>query len=113
MVQVIQNHTGADPHGLAIKIQVRDLPIITREIDDHAVTNRPTHQTGSSATRDHGHSGLSGRLDDGAGLASASRKCHRDGFDLIDGCVSRVELAGEVIERDVAMGTRECRLLLG
>src|SRR5215470_17182924 len=66
----------------------------------------------TSASGNDGDARLGGGFDDGAGLAGASRKGDRDGFDAINRGIGRIKLTGQVVERNGAIGTDQRGLLL-
>ena len=38
LIQLVQHDTGSNPHRPPLQVQVGDLPVVPREINDHALT---------------------------------------------------------------------------
>src|SRR5882724_10070147 len=112
MIQLIQYHSRAHANGATLQINVRDLLIVSRKINDQSLPERPARKSRARAARNDGDAGLAGRLDDGARLFGAPRKCHRQRLDLVDRSVGCVQLPGEIVEGDLAIHRRERRDLL-
>ena len=48
-VELIEDNTRAGVNGARVQIQLGDLAIVARELDDQSIANRATGQTGASA----------------------------------------------------------------
>ena len=73
---MVQHDTRADADGAALRIKITDTAIIAGKINNQAFTDGAAGQAGARAARNHRDTRLRGRLNDGAGLGRASRKCH-------------------------------------
>ena len=40
MIQLIEDDAGPGAHGASFEIQLRDLPIVARELDDQSIADR-------------------------------------------------------------------------
>ena len=102
IVQLVQHHARADPDGFAFQVQVVDVPVVAREINDEAVADGSARKTRSRAARNDRYPRLRRRLDDGAGLVRAAGKRHGQRLDLVNGRIRGVELARQIVKSDLA-----------
>ena len=113
VVELVEDHAGADAHGAAFEVERGDLAVMAGEINDHTRADRAAGQTGAGAARDNVEAGLRRGADDGSGLGGAAREGDGAGFDLIKGSIGGVKLAGEVVEGDITIGGGKGGDLLG
>ena len=109
---MVQNHPRPHAHGPPLRVEVADLAVVPREINHQPIADGPAYQPGPGAARSDRDARLRRRLDNRAGLPRVAGKRHSHRFDLVDRGVSRVELAGKVIEGDVTARAGQRRLLL-
>ena len=102
IVQLIQHHARADADGAAFQVQVVDVPVVAREINDQAVADGSARKARARAARNDRHARLRRRLDDGAGLVRAAGKRHGQRLDLVNRRVRGVELARQIVKGDFA-----------
>ena len=112
-IQLIEHHSGADADAAIVEIEVVDLAIVTREIDDQSFADRVPDQAGASATRRDGNIFVGRRFDDRARVLRAGGKGNPQRLDLIDRRVSGVKLAGQIVEAHVAAGSADPLLSCG
>jgi hypothetical protein len=112
MIQLIEDDSCADVHRAALQINVRDLLVVTREINDQPLAESASSEAGTRAAWNDGNARLARGLDNGASLFRAPGKSDSQGLDLIDGSVSRIQLPREIVEGDLAIHRRERRDLL-
>src|SRR6202011_5542335 len=86
-------------------VEIVDLAIVTREIDDQSFADRISNQTGAGATWRDRNGCVGCRFDDGAGFFRAARKGCAGWFDLVNRGVGRVKLPRQIIEANVAAGS--------
>lgn len=79
-----------------------------REINDQAVANRTACKAAASAARGDRNAGISCGYDRRFRLQCTAREGNRRGFDLINRRIRRVELTGQIIESDLAIGRWQC-----
>ena len=72
IVQLVQHDAGADADGAAFRVEIADVPVVSREINDEAVADGSAGQARARAARDDRDTRLRRRLDDGAGLVRAA-----------------------------------------
>ncbi len=84
---------------------------MAREIDDQSIAKRAARQSAPGTAWRNGKTGIGCGQDDVARLLRSARKGNGGRLDLVEGSVGRVELAGAIIEGDIAMGRREGPLL--
>src|SRR5712692_7504031 len=101
-VQLIKHYTGADPHGAIFDVELDDLAIVPRKIDDQSFANRVAHQAGAGAARDNRNACVGRYTNNGGGLLCAFWKGRARGFNLINRRIGRVKLTGQIIKSDLA-----------
>src|SRR5438046_6163932 len=67
-IQLIEHDTGADADAAILDVEIDDLAIVAREIDDQSFANRVPDQAGAGAARCDGNVILGGGLVIGASL---------------------------------------------
>ena len=102
-VQLIEHDTSADADGAIVDVEIVDLAIVAREIDDQSFTNRISDETCSGAARSDGNIFIGSGFDDCAGFLGADWKGDAERLDLINGSVGGVKLAGQVVETHIAV----------
>src|SRR2546423_7324525 len=112
LVQLVEHDPGADTDGPIFEIQIGDLAIVPREINDEPLANGAAYEARAGPAWNHLNPGMGGSLDYGAGLTGVARKSDCQGFDLVNRGVSCVKVAGERIKRDLTVRGGEERLLL-
>ena len=65
-VELIQHNARRDANGPFVGVEIADLPIVSCEVNDKPVTNRPTGQARTRTTRNNGNTGI-GRVPNHAG----------------------------------------------
>ncbi len=101
-IQLIEHHTRADADAAIVDVEIVDLAIVAREIDDQSFANCVPDQACAGAARCNRNVILGGGFDNGARVLRAGWKGHAEWFDLIDRRVSGVKLAGEIVEAHIA-----------
>src|SRR5712692_5301297 len=96
-VQLIKHYTGANPHGAIFDVELGDLAIVPRKIDDQSFANRVAHQAGAGAARDNRNACV-------GCLLRAFWKGRANRLDLINRSIRRIKLSRQVIKPDVATG---------
>src|SRR4051812_18570743 len=91
-VELVQNDSGADAHSASLNVELRDLPVVTRKIDDQSFADGTAGETCSRAARGDGNVGVSSSANHGARLGRSFRKGHPRGLDLVDRGIGRIEL---------------------
>ena len=112
-VELIEHDSGADTHSAIFDVELGDLPVVSRELDDQSFANRVSDQARAGATRCDRNVRVRGGTNDRACLLRAARKRYAFRLDLINRRVGRVELAGEVVEMDFAAGAADGVFLAG
>src|SRR5436189_283416 len=64
VVKLIKDDAGADANGEALRIEVADGAIVSSEIDDQPVADRPANEPASSPARGNRYTGVSRRPND-------------------------------------------------
>ena len=99
---MIQHDAGANADRAALLVEVPDLTVVAREINDEAVADGSARKTRSRAARDDRHARLRRRPDDGTGIVRVGGKRHGQRLDLVNGRVCGVELTRQIVKSDVA-----------
>src|SRR5881394_4015495 len=81
-VQLIEHDTGADADAAIVDVEIVDLAIVAREIDDQSFTNRISDETCSGAARSDGNIFIGSGFDDCAGFLGADWKGDAERLDL-------------------------------
>src|SRR6266496_1495873 len=113
IVKLIEHDPRADAHTASFEIQIADLPVVARELNDQAFANRVADQTCARAARRHRKPRISRCADYQARLLRAFRKCHTDRLDLINRRISGVKLTRQIIKTRVATGLPDFPFLRG
>src|SRR5204863_520139 len=81
IVKLIEHDPRADAHTASFEIQIADLPVIARELNDQAFANRVADQTRARAARRHRKPRISRCADYQTRLLCAFRKCDPNRLD--------------------------------
>src|SRR3954453_20119481 len=106
-VELVQNDSGADAHSASLNVELRDLPVVTRKIDDQSFADGTAGETCSRTPWGDRNVGVRRRSNNGAGFRRRFRKRGSCRLDLVNGRVSRVELPRQVIKPDVTTALGE------
>ena len=101
-VQLIEDDTGAGAHAAFVDIEIVDLAIVAREIDDQSFADRVSNQAGTGAARRDRNVFIGRDFNDRARVLRAGWEGDAKRLDLVNRSVSGVKLAGEIIETHVA-----------
>jgi hypothetical protein len=99
---LVEHNAGAHPNRAFVDVEVFDLAIVPREIDNESFADRIPHQTCAGAPRSDRDVFVRCGLNYRARLFWAGRECDAERLNLIDRSVGGVEVAGKVIEMNVA-----------
>ena len=83
-VELIEHDTRADAHGTFFQIEIADLPVVARKIDNQTFADGVSHQTRARAARRDGNIPIRRCANHRARLLRAAREGHADRFDLIN-----------------------------
>src|SRR5947207_13364827 len=86
-IQLIEHDTGADADAAIVDVEIVDLAIVAREIDDQSFANRISDETCYGAARSVGNIFIGSGFDDCAGLLGADWKSAGEQHDLVKGSV--------------------------
>src|SRR5215471_6741903 len=111
IVELIQNHACPNADRTFVDIEIVDLSIVAREIDNQTFADCVSNQTGARTAGSDRNIFIGGCFNDRACLLRAGWKGDAERLDLVNRSVSGVELAGQIIEPHVA--TRGAEFLLG
>ena len=106
-VELIKHDAGADAHRSIVDVEIVDLAIVAREIDDQSLANSISDQTRAGAAWRDRNVFISGGFDDrtrflrGVGERDAKR------LDLINRRVGGVKLARKIVETHIAAGSAD------
>jgi hypothetical protein len=103
-IQLIEHDAGADAHREMVEVEIVDLAIVPREIDDQSFADGVADQAGTRAARRHRNILIRGYANHGARFRRAPRKGDAGRFDLVNRCVGGVKLPRQIIEPDGAPG---------
>src|SRR5947207_41755 len=103
-VELIQHNAGADTHAAFFEIEIIDLAVVTRELDNQPIPNCVPNQAGARATRCHRNACIGGSVNDCARFPRTAWKGNSCRFDLVNRSVSRVKLSRQVIKPNVTTG---------
>jgi hypothetical protein len=106
-IELIEHDTGADADAAILDVEIVDLAIVAREIDDQSFANRVPDQAGAGAARCDGNVILGGGFDNGARFLRAGWEGDTEGLDLLNRSVGGVKLAGEIVEAHIAAGSAD------
>ena len=112
-IQLIEHDTRASTHGAFFHIEIGDLPVVARKIDNQAFADGVSDQTGARAARRDGNIRIRPCADHGARLLRAARESYADRFDLVNRRIGGEELSRQIIEPDVATRGGEYLSLCG
>src|SRR5205807_24299 len=101
-VQLVQDDARANPNDSLLDIEIADLAVVSREIDDQAVADRVSDQACAGPAWSDRDIVPGGGFDHGTCLFGRARKSHTERLDLIDRGVGCVKLTGEIVEPNVA-----------
>ena len=113
IVELIKYDACAHTHAAFFKIEICDLPVVARELDDQAFANRVSNETRAGAARRDRNARIGRRANHQAGLLRGFRKRHADRFDLVNRRVGRIKLARQITKARVASGLPDLPLLRG
>ena len=114
LIELIQDHAGADADDAAFLVEIQNLPVVPSEIHDQPFANRAAAQARARAARNHRHARHQRRLDDVRRLLHRFGKRHRLRHDLVGRGVRGKKLKREIVKRDLAVrGVQRCHLLGG
>ena len=113
VVELVQDHAGADANGAAFKVQRGDLAVVPREINHHARADRAAGQSRARPARDDLQPRVRRGADDGGGLRNIAREGDSDRLDLVERGVGRVKLPCEIVEGDITISGGKSGDLLG
>ena len=99
---MIQHNARANADRAALLVEIPDLTVVAREINDEAVADGSARKTRSRAARNDRYTRLRRRLDDGAGIVRAGGKRHGQRLDLVNRRIRGVELTRQIVKSDVA-----------
>src|SRR5947207_7865905 len=102
-IELVEHHARADAYRTIVDIEIVDLAIVPREIDDQPVADRVPDQTRAGAAWCDRNIFVRGGADDRAGFVGAARKRHANWLDLINRRIGRVELARQIVESNIAI----------
>ena len=94
IVELIEDNPGADANTSLVEIEIVDLAIVPREIDDQSFANRIPNEAGAGPPRRDGNVRIGGVFDDGSRFPSCAWKRNAPGLDLINRGIGGVKLAG-------------------
>ena len=83
-IELVEHHARADAYRTIVDIEIVDLAIVPREIDDQPVADRVPDQTRAGAAWCDRNIFVRGGADDRAGFVGAARKRHANWLDLIN-----------------------------
>ena len=106
-IQLIEHDTGADADAAIVDVEIVDLAIVAREIDDQSFANRVPDQAGAGAARCDGNVILGGGFDNGARFLRAGWEGDTEWLDLVNRSVGGVKLAGKIVEAHIAAGSAD------
>src|SRR5438552_18487956 len=112
-IQLIEHGTGADADAGIVDVEIVDLAIVAREIDDQSLANRVPDQAGAGAARCDGNVILGSGFDNGARFLRAGWEGDTEWLDLVNRSVGSVKLAGEIVEAHIAAGSADSVLSSG
>jgi hypothetical protein len=112
-VQLIEHDARADVDASVFEIEIGDLAVVARKINDHSFANGISNQTRTGTARRDGKTRICRGTDDKARLLRAFRKSDADWFDLINRRVRRVQLTRQIIKARVATGLLDFPFLRG
>src|SRR4029078_9892923 len=92
-------------------MEIGDLSIVTRKVDDQSISNGVPDKTCSRASRRDRKTCVRCRTNDKTRLLCGFRKRCTDGLYLVNRCVSRVELTRQVVEAPIATGLSDFAFL--
>ena len=110
-VQLIEHHAGTGADRARFEIQLGDLAVVAKELNNQSVADRAARQTGARAARSDGQIRVRRRRDDSARLLCTAWECDGCRFELIKRGIGRVELARQSIEGNVAIGDSKSGML--
>src|SRR5207247_8184697 len=91
-----------------IDIQIESLSVKTRKIDDQSLSDCTSRQTGAGAAWSYRNASIGRRPNSGARLFCAPWKRDSNWFDLVDGRIGGVELAGQIIKPRLTAARLDC-----
>src|SRR6266446_10856140 len=83
-IQLIEHDTGADAHGAIFDVELGDLAIVPRKIDNQSFADRVADQTCACAARDNRNACVGRCTNNGRGLLRAFGKGRANRLDLIN-----------------------------
>ncbi len=101
-VYLIEHNAGADTDAAIVDVEIVDLAIVAREIDDQSFADGVPDQAGAGPARSDGNVFIGRGFDDCTRFLRAGGKGYSERLNLINGSVSGVKLASEIIATYVA-----------
>src|SRR5262249_30819178 len=101
-VQLIEHDARTDVNAAIVDVEIVDLSIVAREIDDQSFSDGVADETRPGPAWCDRNIFISCSFDDCARFLGAGRKRNAERLDLINRRVRRVKLAREIIEPHIA-----------
>src|SRR5256885_524205 len=100
-VQLIEDDTGAGAHAAFVDVEIVDLAIVAREIDDQSFADSVSNQAGTGAARRDRNVFIGRGFNDRARVLRAGWEGDAKRLDLVNRSVSGLKLADEILESHV------------
>src|SRR5882724_8436978 len=100
-------------HTAVLAIEIDDLAIMTREVDDQSFADSVAHETRARASRNNRQVNIGCGTNHRACLVRVTGESRADRLDLINGGIGRVKLSRQIIKPSVAPGLLDFSLLRG
>src|SRR5258707_2671755 len=112
-MDLIDHDTRPDAHAAFFEIEIGDLPVVARKVDNQSLADRVANQTCACASRRYGKTRISCGMNDCTRLLRGLRKRNADRLNLINRRVSRVELTRQIIKARLTTGLPDFPFLNG
>ena len=104
LIQLVKDHARPHPDGAGISVKILNAPVVARKIHDKTLADRSAGKPRAGPARDYRDARMRRCGNDGAGLPWAAGERHCQRHDLIWRGVRGVQLAGEIIKGNIAVG---------
>ena len=113
IVELIENNACSDAHAAFFQIEIGDLAIVPRKLDDQTFADRVSDKASACASRSDRQACIGRGPNDETRLLRIFRKRHAERLDLINRRVSGIKLPGQIIKPHVAPGLPDLAFLRG